>query len=434
MRNTLLLFVLLFIFVGGCNGCEKRFQKNNESEESIYDVIVVGGGMAGLSAGYHLKKRFGDERKILVVEKSNRVGGRILNQIKNGLRYSKGAAFGYHNAMIPYDKKEEMLLKNEGQPRGLYYNGKLILDESYVDVLNKILSNNDKEMVKRFLKYEISHKELMREINSKDLLSDELLIKIERPEKVIANNYRTDNFIKGSDLVDHYYHYLKDVIVLSTEVEEISKKENGFSLSFKRDGVRGKYRAKSVVVATPADVALKVVKEMPEKTRNFLKDIHYIGSGTVVLVVKNNESYKNFTYIATPEKPFDLVYKHQLVDSDFSVFTVYYGVNYFIGNKTGIIENTVLQLKEMGLGDFSDVVIQDYAIWENIMNVVDEDFYSSTFNISLLNPLEGVYLVGDYTMWGPDRIPYGVFQAWRSGVNVSEKVTGYLEESSKPNF
>ncbi len=45
------------------------------AENKIYDVIIAGAGVSGLSAGYYLKKQHRDI-SILVLEAKDRVGGR----------------------------------------------------------------------------------------------------------------------------------------------------------------------------------------------------------------------------------------------------------------------------------------------------------------------------------------------------------------------
>ncbi len=56
--------------------------------ESSYDVIIIGGGIAGLSAAFFL-----DEFDIKVLEKENRVGGRAISGIYQGFSYAKGTEY-----------------------------------------------------------------------------------------------------------------------------------------------------------------------------------------------------------------------------------------------------------------------------------------------------------------------------------------------------
>lgn len=55
-------------------------------------VVVLGGGMTGLSAAYHLQKQVKSAKlpiDITLVEGSNRLGGRIHTIKKTGLRLKK---------------------------------------------------------------------------------------------------------------------------------------------------------------------------------------------------------------------------------------------------------------------------------------------------------------------------------------------------------
>lgn len=56
-------------------------------DQITYDVIIVGAGLAGLSASYHLKER-NDNLNVLIIEGKSRIGGRTqtveLKVDKNG--------------------------------------------------------------------------------------------------------------------------------------------------------------------------------------------------------------------------------------------------------------------------------------------------------------------------------------------------------------
>ena len=62
----------------------------------IYDIIIIGAGIAGLYTHYLLKLN-NPNINILILESSNRIGGRILNDGKSNL----GAKF-LHNDIDRY--------------------------------------------------------------------------------------------------------------------------------------------------------------------------------------------------------------------------------------------------------------------------------------------------------------------------------------------
>ena len=54
--------------------------KNNEpnkaeNEDTLYDTVIIGGGITGLTAGYMLR-----EKNILLLEEDERFGGRVLSE------------------------------------------------------------------------------------------------------------------------------------------------------------------------------------------------------------------------------------------------------------------------------------------------------------------------------------------------------------------
>ena len=53
-----------------------------------FDVAIVGGGLAGLAASIYLAKA---GKKVIVLEKSNHLGGRGMTINKNGICMNLGA-------------------------------------------------------------------------------------------------------------------------------------------------------------------------------------------------------------------------------------------------------------------------------------------------------------------------------------------------------
>ena len=55
----------------------------------IYDYIIIGGGISGLYMGNQLSK---SKKDILLVESTNRLGGRIYTKQEKGVQFELGAA------------------------------------------------------------------------------------------------------------------------------------------------------------------------------------------------------------------------------------------------------------------------------------------------------------------------------------------------------
>src|SRR3546814_20033806 len=67
--------------VSGCTAQKRRGR----------DVLIIGGGLSGLAAGWGLKK--GGFERFAVLEARDRVGGRTLNQTVNGAPVEAGATW-----------------------------------------------------------------------------------------------------------------------------------------------------------------------------------------------------------------------------------------------------------------------------------------------------------------------------------------------------
>lgn len=62
----------------------------NENLTQIFDIIIVGAGSAGLYTGWYLQILF-PKIKILIVEKNDRIGGRVKSICDDGIYYEAGA-------------------------------------------------------------------------------------------------------------------------------------------------------------------------------------------------------------------------------------------------------------------------------------------------------------------------------------------------------
>lgn len=413
------------------SGCKNRPDESAKDGPEILDVVIVGGGMAGLSTGYHLM-----DKKIAVLEKDNRVGGRIFNKDYEGIKYTAGATFGYDTEMIPDELKDQCFLANEKNPRGILLDGKFYLGDNFLSAVDKLLSPKEKESYAKYLKYEMSYTELMNDLSGKEWIVNSgasFFIEIERPESVMTKKYRPDAYFIDFDMVDFYKGKLSQSIILGAEVTAVVSKGSVYETTYQKGGKDYKLLSLSVVVATPADVAEKIIKNHSEKSLNFLSSIKYFGTGTVIIIVKNNPGFLPFTYIATPGKRFHTIYRHVTSDKKHIEYLVSFSEDYFKNTGFGILDQTISDLRTMNMGDFSkeNIVKTDLAIWSNLVSTRSEDMYMKVWSPEALNPVPGLFLAGDYTVWSAQKMPYGVFQAWRSGKMAAKSAKDFLNNKNR---
>jgi oxygen-dependent protoporphyrinogen oxidase len=61
---------------------------NVRNEETLYDTVIVGAGIAGLTAAYMLR-----DKNILLIEKEDRFGGRVWSEKINEATYNIGTQY-----------------------------------------------------------------------------------------------------------------------------------------------------------------------------------------------------------------------------------------------------------------------------------------------------------------------------------------------------
>ena len=89
---------------------------------NLFDVVIVGAGLAGLSAARDLS-----DLRVLVLEKEDRLGGRVLTRNRDGLHIDLGAVFGYDPAWVEpaaTDTRITQTAPEEGI--GLFADGKVL--------------------------------------------------------------------------------------------------------------------------------------------------------------------------------------------------------------------------------------------------------------------------------------------------------------------
>ncbi len=394
-------------------------EEAEEDEDAIdagnYDIVIVGAGMAGLSAAYQVKQ-IDKNLKMIILEKDNRVGGRIFNRKFNELNYSIGASMGYQKVMMPTELKDKYRFVSQDAPKGVYFNDKLSLKNTSEEAFNELTDG----------KVALNHYKFLN-----------FMVHIEQMADRAENRfYKPDEYFEDFDLVSYYESFLSEQTSLNSEVTKIKSKDDYVEIVYMKDGQKFKTSSKAVIVATPANVVRKIVKGLSETTKKFLDTIKYRGTRIISIVLKNDPSFVPFSYInIDPKYNFWKIDRYFLKDQNYAFYTLYSNRLDKLNEKE-FFDQSFSFLKKIGVGNFKeeDVLHYEVVYWNLFETNYCEDGSSEcemSMKNSLLcdgmveecinNPVKGVFLAGDYTL-----LYGGVYPAWCSGKDSAVRALSSL--------
>lgn len=123
--------------LGGCT--EKGGNSSTLDDDTVekHDVIVIGGGIAGLTSGYYLRNE-----DVLVLEKKGAVGGRTISAMNKSFTYAKGTEYlgTPENPLTQMINELNLEPKEIPSPMDAYFDG----DSFYygTDGIRRYLINN----------------------------------------------------------------------------------------------------------------------------------------------------------------------------------------------------------------------------------------------------------------------------------------------------
>jgi len=427
MKKLFILITMVIVVLTGCK-TEKKVE---------YDTVIIGGGLAGLSASYELK-----DRKILLLEKEKRIGGRIWTKDAENYTYEMGALFGYVRKLLPERSRSNQLIK-ESNNVGVYIRDRVYLGRDMRSAVLAAVEKDSDRVALNKLKNGSTVSEVIPEL-SRDIGSVieasfnvihpgdfEEYTKSRKMDAFVTFN--TSHYVKGNrSLINVYAKKIEGKYKLGAEVFSVEKKDDHIITRYKKDGKTQVVTSKTVIVATPATVAAHLIKGMDKRSETFLKSVKY-GKGVVVAVVTKKGKEPDFSYIVTPGKSFNTVFKSRSYDDKVSVYVVYF-IDSFLEKhpemkRSEYIDITLNELRSMNIGNFDEdnILKTDYHLWKDLGTIISDETYGN-FDEKCLVPLQGVVLAGDYTFWEKMQIPYGISAAFYSGKIAAMQVKELLEE------
>lgn len=312
-------------------------------------VVIIGGGMAGTAAAYKLLKK---GHKVTIIEKNNRLGGRIHSATEGDFTFELGAGFLtdiYTNTFkflkekaldkyLQSRKSKSAILKNGIINRisasALFNNNLLPFNQKIrlVPVFLKVISDwnklNTNAMWQAYPYDKKSVSEVFQKKSDRDLLdyliqpmldgyfywsadktSEAMLLLLLKAgikrgrTSVLKNGLQRipETAAKGCKIL--LSHEVK-------EVKKLSKNEYKIITNGKTLKVNG------IVCATTATAVPKIFKHLTDKQRNFFSNVHYSSTAIVAKTYKDktisthyaiayprNEGYNLGTITIVSDKP-----------------------------------------------------------------------------------------------------------------------------------
>ncbi len=328
--------------------------------EGRYEAVIVGAGIAGLTAGWTLR-----DRKILVLEATNRVGGRMRSEPRGPYWLNLGAhLFGGPGTLMDRLVTETGLETRRipGNRMGLAFRGRVVASgrpETYPFRL-PLSWGARLSFVRAGLRLRAAAKEHLRAVRPRpgetaierrarvlahrddqsfaaylgDLHPDVASIFRAISERVTAEPEQISagcgaalfalvwgddqtgsarNLIGGSELLPQALaHRLGERVLTGAAVEEVAPHADGVRVRFLRQGAPVDVSADYAIVATPSYVTHRIVRGLPRDTAEALASIPYgpFICGAFLTEESGPMPWDHIYAVAVVDKSFNMLFNH----------------------------------------------------------------------------------------------------------------------------
>lgn len=375
--------------------------------KTIYDCIVIGGGISGISFAHYLRQAGKD---VLVVEKSNRVGGQLqtgYSSLQPGYWYELGSHTCYNSYTSLLSIADEIGRKELVQPLQkhsyvLYSSGKI---KSLFSGVSKF------SMFTHCFRYFFSDKtgkttrEYFRPIvgakNYDKLFRNAFKAVICQP----ADDYPAEIFLKKrkerredhprkftfkdglSSFINAVIEHDKITVDTEAEIVKVSQWEGAYQVETKNGSV---YQASNIAFATAPRISSLLLREMENNLSELLASIPMFHSESVnVIIPKEKLKLKEMAGIISLSDDFLSAVSRDLVEDDrLRSFTFHFEK----GKKT-IDEKTELISEVLGI-PASDITEQ--ASTEHILPAMRIEHLHMAKKVESKRKDDHIFLLGNY--------------------------------------
>ena len=304
--------------------------KNNEpnkaeNEGTLYDTVIIGGGITGLTAGYMLR-----DKNILLLEEDERFGGRVLSEKVHEATNNIGTQF-----FTVEDSSFVRLIKELGVkwvthdpksvPFAIFVNNKLFTDiESVLSGKAKLSALKLMSATHRKMKI---YKELpitdprWRKLAAQNITEylkgydPDLLALVNtymrgacvaKPERTSAGmgfvlvndifNTAGMGFVTGGfqKITDTLADKLKGRAIHGAGVTRVEENNGIVTTWYKKDGKEQVVKSRSVVTTIPPQATLKIFPQLPDWKKEALEKVDYGPISVISVFLKRDIPWERF--------------------------------------------------------------------------------------------------------------------------------------------
>ncbi len=406
--------------------------------DNPFDVIIVGAGLGGLSGAYHLR-----HRKILILEASDRPGGRIQTRRQRGVTYELGAVFGFDPNLLPF-QEPGLGAVDESEHVGLVSTdtqGRPLLAREVFSCLKPL---GDPQVTlhrcRRFLQDpEASGDELppslyqalnaFFQVIHPGELRDAAFPR--RQDALVA--YPTSHARSGHGALIQSLLRQGNLLTrlrCGTEVQTLADEGPWVRVDFGQGGRMHRVYGRAVIVTATAARARRMVPGIRPSAARFLDALRY--EPGIVVALGCRGALPDFGYLVTPEAPMNTLLQQRSAGRNHRMVLAYY-----LGRKARAVQpladealthQVLATLRGMGYpvrARFGEV-----ARWPEVGPVLSPEVIAA-WSPDCDRLTSRVFLGGEAAWFDPrDPMPYGLQAAWLAGQRAAARAESLLGASS----
>ena len=401
------------------------------------DVVVVGAGLAGLSAAYELAR---NGRHVLILEATARPGGKLWSVSRDGVSFERGALFAYSPDWLPFPVDGGDCYQEAPLAVGLFL-GHLTTGPTVVSCLHqrgwglRDVLHLEHLIAGPSLSPTLLSPQRYASLNAFFQIIHPGELRDTVPERRLDSltEHRIAHYAGGNEsLVDAFLKNTRAELRTCHRVTGLRPEAQGVRVHYENAAGPGEIHAAWVVLAAPAEAAAGLLSGARNVATDFLNRVRY-GSGIVVTLGLQRTNLIRLSYVVSPAGLVNtFLFRHETGQDETLTVTAY-----LVGDKASAawarpdaeLVNLVMdELNALTLGCVAadSLLFSDVHRWPAVGPLIVPNTYEDFCRASRY-PASRILLAGDYTRWDEAKMPYGMEAALASGRHAAAMLLEHPE-------